>query len=134
MRLHHHQLHQPALNLHHRVRDAVQAILRQGVHGLLHGAELVGGVFVEDGEPRVQVLGAGDERFHFAGLDPRVQVGALRRLEHQLFEGVVRGGGLRRGAADADDADSSGHMEFRESARRAGWAWQARPLSGEAAA
>ena len=43
------KLREPGAYLHERVRDSMQAVLRESVHRLLHRAELIGRVFIKDG-------------------------------------------------------------------------------------
>ena len=80
----------PGANLHEGVRDSVEPILSEGVHGLLHSAELVGGVLVENRYAFIEVFGAGDEGIDLARLNSRIEVGLLGRLEHQFFEREMR--------------------------------------------
>ena len=43
------KLRDPGADLHERVRDSMQAVLREGVHRLLHRPKLIGCVLIEDG-------------------------------------------------------------------------------------
>src|SRR5262249_54155075 len=43
------KLPNPGADLHYAVADAMQAVLRESVHRLLHGAQLIGRVLIKDG-------------------------------------------------------------------------------------
>src|SRR5437899_8882082 len=94
------------LNLHVRIREALQSVPAHRARRPQRGPELVGNELVEDSEAFVVVFRAGDERVDvLARVDRGVRVSARRRLEHQFFPVVFGRRGPERGHPDPDDAD-----------------------------
>ena len=70
----------PAADQHHRRRHSEQPVRGHGLHGPLHGAELVGDVLVEDARALLEILGAAHEGVDLAaGVEAGVRVGAAGR-------------------------------------------------------
>jgi len=102
-------LRDPGANLHERIRDTVKPILRQRVHRLLHGAELVGRVLVENRYAFVEVFGTGDKGVDLVKANPGVSVGSLSGFENEFFERTPWRRRLEWGKADANNGDPFRH-------------------------
>ena len=96
-------------NLHQRICDTVKPVLSEGVHRLLHRAELIGGVFIENRYTFIEIFRAGDEGIDLVETNGGIGVGLLRRLKHELLERARGGRRFKRAEANADDCNALCH-------------------------
>ena len=119
VRLDNDQANESGAELHHGIGDAVEPVLSQRVHRLLHGAELIRRILIEDRDAFGEIFRAGNKGLDLMRIDAGVRVCLLCRLEHHLLKREMLRARSCGHDADPDDRNTFVHktavsdLEFR---------------------